>query len=88
MVISISIEENHEGALFCLPARVCKGSGDAFVILLGLVDRNKPIYQRIGTASDWMYHGELRSAVLATTVSNYRLSCDEFQDGRHLIHVV
>lgn len=80
-------EQNADGTLFCMPARVRKGKdGSIYILILELHDRERGVFRRIGIARGW---GEVvKQRVLAYSTEQGRFPCEEYRCGEHSILIV
>ena len=80
-------EHNAKEALYCMPARVRScDDGSIYILILEVDDPKRGVYCRIGLARGW--GKEVKEKILARSVTESRLPCEEYQVGLHLIRII
>ncbi|KAL6407060.1 heterokaryon incompatibility protein [Ilyonectria robusta] len=80
-------EQNAKAALYCMPGRVRRvDNGSIYVLLLEILDRARGIFRRIGLARGW--GADTQARILARSVEESQLPCEEYTQAGHLIRVI
>ncbi|KAI1331602.1 heterokaryon incompatibility protein [Xylariaceae sp. FL0255] len=81
--------DNAAKTLYCMPARVYKGSKTGiFILLFQLCDKEYNLFRRIGLAIGW--DEGLAEKILndCTHEGEDQFPCEEYRDGKHTIRVI